>query len=274
MTLPGLEELARRLRGDGETGVPSSLRWVDGKRKRLDIEVFRAALAAHLGIDMSGVQHAGADARSRDHTEEMLSALASHVDQHGRVPAQKDSALGRWVDLVAEGQNVLTPQRRARFDWLVDRREARSARARAMLDRIEEHVDVLDELPKRGADDEEEAKLARWINNVTDGQNELDDDNKARFDALVNRRAGRRREARERVLEVAAFVKKHGRAPQSSALSGSPREHLLARWIGNVRDRGFEGLDEVGRAQLEEVLDADRIQFLSLIHISEPTRPY
>ena len=69
MSFPGLEELARRMRDDGETGVPSSRRWVDGKRKRLDIEVFRAALAAHLGIDMSGVQHAGADARSRDHSE-------------------------------------------------------------------------------------------------------------------------------------------------------------------------------------------------------------
>ena len=50
---------------------------------------------------------------------------------------------------VTEGQNVFTPQRRARFDELVDRRKERGARARAMLDRIEEHVEVLDELPKR-----------------------------------------------------------------------------------------------------------------------------
>ena len=213
---------------------------------------------------MRGVQHAGAEARSRDHAEEMLSALASHVEEHDRVPAQKESALGRWVHNVTEGQNVLTPQRRARFDELVNRREARSARARAMLDRIEEHVDVLDELPKRGAEDEEEAELAKWINNVSTGHIELDDENQARFDALVNRRAGRRREARERVLEVKAFVEKYGRAPQSSAHSGSPREHLLARWIGNVRDRGFEGLDERGREQLEALLDADSIQFTAL----------
>ena len=110
---------------------------------------------------MSGVQHAGADARSRDHTEEMLEALASHVDEHGCVPSQKESALGTWVHNVSKGQNELTPQRRARFDALVNRREERSARARAMLDRIEEHVDVLDELPKQKAKDEEEAKLGR-----------------------------------------------------------------------------------------------------------------
>eukprot|EP00959_Pyramimonas_sp_CCMP1952_P039198 820559-Pyramimonas_sp.AAC.1 len=264
MTRDQLADLRTRLRADGETGVPAPVRWDGRKKGRLDIEVYRAALAAHLGIDMSGVQHAGADARARDHSEEMLSALASHVDQHGRVPRKAESALGKWVDNVSSRHIELTPQRRARFDGLVRRREARSARARAMLDRIAEHVDVLDELPKRGAEDEEEAKLATWIDHVTRGQNELDDDNRARFDALVNRPAGLRREARGRVLEVAAFVKKHGRAPQSSSLSGSPREHLLARWIGNLRDRGFEGLDAVGRAQLEEVLDADRIQFRAL----------
>ena len=107
------------------------------------------------------------------------------------------------------------------------------------------------------------------------GQNELSEENRARFDELVNRRAWQRRTARERVLEVKAFVEKHGRGPQRKAPDASPREHLLARWIGNVRDRGFEGLDERSRAELEALLDADRIGFrLSLIHISEPTRPY
>eukprot|EP00959_Pyramimonas_sp_CCMP1952_P397396 8326750-Pyramimonas_sp.AAC.1 len=70
-----------------------------------------------------------------------------------------------------------------------------------MLDRIEEHVEVLDELPKQKAADEEEAELAMWINNVSKGQNELDDDNQERFDKLVNRRAWQRRTAQERVLE-------------------------------------------------------------------------
>ena len=132
---------------------------------------------------------------------------------------------------------MLTPQRRARFDELVNRREARSARVRAMLDRIEEHVDVLDELPKQKAEDAEEAKLGRWIHNVTEGQNELDEENRARFDALVNRGAWRRREARQRVLEVKAFVEKYGRAPQRLGPDNDPREHLLARWVEHVRAR-------------------------------------
>eukprot|EP00959_Pyramimonas_sp_CCMP1952_P311009 6508595-Pyramimonas_sp.AAC.1 len=123
MSFAALEALAKRLRSDRETGVPASRRWVGLERKRLDIEVYRSALAAHLGIDMSGVQHAGAEARSRD-------------------------------------------------------------AACSMLDRIEEHVDEHGELPRRGAADEDEAKLARWIHNVTEGQNELDADNQERFDGL------------------------------------------------------------------------------------------
>ena len=94
-----LDGLARRLRADGETGVPSSVRWLGGKNVRLDLEVYRAALAAHLGIDMSGVQHAGAEARSRDHTEEMLDALARHVDLHGSVPQMRESALGKGEEV-------------------------------------------------------------------------------------------------------------------------------------------------------------------------------
>ena len=74
-----------------------------------------AVLAArHLGIDMRGVQHAGAEARSRDHAEEMLDALARHVEEHDCLPQQKESALGKWGNNVSTGQNELTPQRKAR----------------------------------------------------------------------------------------------------------------------------------------------------------------
>ena len=211
-------------------------------------------MAAHLGIDLSSVQHAGSEARSRDHVEEMLGALERHVAEHGCAPLQRESALGTWVNSVSKGQNELTPQRRQRFDALVDRQETRDARARAMLDRIEEHVDVLEELPKRGAEDEEEAELSRWINNVSMCQNELSEENRARFDKLVNRRAWQRRAAWERVHEVKAFVEKYGRGPQRDAPDASPRERLLAIWLGNGRARGFEGLDERLRLELEVTL--------------------
>ena len=123
----------------------------------------------------------------------------------------------------------MTPRRRARFDAVVNRQEERNARARAVLDRIAEHVDVLDELPKQKAEDEEGAELARWINNVSTGHATLSEENQARFDALVNRRAWQRRGARERVLEVKAFVEKHWRGPRRDAPDGGPRERMLAK---------------------------------------------
>eukprot|EP00959_Pyramimonas_sp_CCMP1952_P426964 8942334-Pyramimonas_sp.AAC.1 len=77
-----------------------------------------------------------------------------------------------------------------------------------------------------------------WINNVSKGQNELDDDNQERFDKLVDRRAWQRRTAQERVLDVKAFVERHRRGPQRFGNDDDPRERLLARWIENVRARG------------------------------------
>ena len=78
MTPVQLEDLGKRLRAEGDNDVPSSRRRnSEGHRRGVGTEVYRAALAAHLGIDMSGVQHAGAEARSRDHTEEMLSAFGA-----------------------------------------------------------------------------------------------------------------------------------------------------------------------------------------------------
>ena len=97
MTRDQLLALATRLREEGDEDVPSSRRWdaARGKRARLDPDAYRTVLAAHLGIDLSGVQHAGAEARSRDHSEEMLDALAGHVAEHDCVPPQKGSALGK-----------------------------------------------------------------------------------------------------------------------------------------------------------------------------------
>merc|ERR1712113_252757 len=115
-----------------------------------------------------------------------------------------------------------------------------------------------------GAEDEEEAELARWIHNVSTGHATLSEENQARFDALVNRRAWQRRGARERVLEVKAFVEKYWRGPRRDAPDGGPRERMLAKWVENVRARGLEGLDERWRAELEVALDTERIRLTAL----------
>ena len=168
----------------------------------MDVEAYRAALAAHLNIDLQGLQA---------------------VERVGAV---------------------------ARSD----------ARAKAMLDRIDEHMEIFEELPKQKAADDNERELAKWIHNVTTGQNELSDEHRARFDALVNRSAQQKQTAQDRVLDVKAFVKEHGRAPHSGRPDASPQERELARWIGNVRDRGFVGLDERLRAELEVAIDSEYIQ--------------
>ena len=89
MTFKQLEDLAAGLRAEGDGAVPSSRRWDGEKRVRLDVDGYRAALAAHLSIDLSSVQHAGSEARSRDHVEEMLGALERHVAEHRCAPLQR-----------------------------------------------------------------------------------------------------------------------------------------------------------------------------------------
>ena len=42
-----------------------------------------------------------------------------------------------------------------------------------MLDRVEEHLFVFDDLPKRGAEDDEERELATWIHRVSEGHTAL-----------------------------------------------------------------------------------------------------
>ena len=176
MSFKDLETLASKLRKEGEQGVPSSRGREDGKRARMDVEAYRAALAAHLNIDLQGLQAAG------------------------RVGAA------------------------ARSD----------AHAKAMLDRIDEHLEIFEELPKQKAADDNERELAKWIHNVTTGQNELSDEHRARFDALVNRSAQQKQTAQDRVLDVKAFVKEHGRMPHSDRPDASQQERKLALWIGHV----------------------------------------
>ena len=54
------------------------------------------------------------------------------------------------------------------------------ARAKEMLDQIEEHVFVADELPRRKAKDAKEAELAKWMDNVSTGHTKLSDELRAR----------------------------------------------------------------------------------------------
>eukprot|EP00959_Pyramimonas_sp_CCMP1952_P376355 7883172-Pyramimonas_sp.AAC.1 len=125
-----------------------------------------------------------------------------------------------------------------------------------MLDRVEGHAQVLEELPKRSAEDGDEAALAKWIRRVSTGQNVLSEENRARFDAPVNRGAWRRRTAQECALEVRAFVEQRGRAPQRVSQDENPRERQLqARWVEHVRDRSFQGVGDRWRAELKVALD-------------------
>ena len=115
-------------------------------------------------------------------------------------------------------------------------------------------------MPKQKAADDNERELAKWIHNVTTGHVELSDEYRARFDALVNRSAQQKQTAQDRVLDVKAFVKEHGRAPHSGRPDASQQERKLALWIGHVRERGFGGLDDRLRAELEVAIDEEYIK--------------
>ena len=88
------------------------------------------------------------------------------------------------------------------------------ARAAAMLDSIEAFVDAQGRIPKHKAKDEDERRLAKWIHNVSTGQNALSEHHRSRFDALVDRDAALETQARERLAELKVFVLTHSRLPQ------------------------------------------------------------
>ena len=92
MSFKDLETLASKLRKEGEQGVPSSRGREDGKRARMDVEAYRAALAAHLNIDLQGLQavgRVGAAARSDAHAKAMLDRIDEHLDIYEELPKQK-----------------------------------------------------------------------------------------------------------------------------------------------------------------------------------------
>ncbi len=92
MSFKDLEILASKLRKEGEQGVPSSRGREGGKRARMDVEAYRAALAAHLNIDLQGLQavgRVGATARSDAHAKAMLDRIDEHLEIFEELPKRK-----------------------------------------------------------------------------------------------------------------------------------------------------------------------------------------